>query len=305
MIDGIMKSLKEIEKKYKEDRDICSIECELRKIVEEHKDVYGCGDLFIFVGEEWIDEGLYEAGITLFKITDELCIYINNNVCLYLRLAEYYIELGEKEKGEEYLILLCTKGPDNYEESIEINELTPIWNKYRHLVAGKVPKSISVNLAKQPLSEDECTMKLSEILKLKGDELLEALYEHSRELSGAGEHLELLNEYMTVVFVINEFCEEVNSGGISHYLYYYGNHYYKLLEAVEKVGATQVLEILQSVMNKFPGKMKKQLSLNKMQDIIDKLEDKGVDFEDEDEKYYTYGEKELIGKVIIYAEKML
>lgn len=66
-----------------------------------------------------------------------------DDVTYYLRNAQYYIEMGDLELGKSYLVKLCCETVDNYEESIGFRELTHVWDKYRHLVEGKVPASIS------------------------------------------------------------------------------------------------------------------------------------------------------------------
>mgnify|MGYP003542097498 FL=1 len=67
-----------------------------------------------------------------------------NTTAHFMSLAEKYMTDGNIEAAKACLILLC-ENCDNYEESIEFNELTEQWQKYRYLVKGLVQPSLKFN----------------------------------------------------------------------------------------------------------------------------------------------------------------
>ena len=98
--------------------------------------------------------------------------YIYDEVTLYLRLGEYYINNGEIEKGKSYLILLCDE-VENYEEAIEFRELTDDWQKLKHYVVDEIkPSLVTMN----DTDEDEI---------IPDDEFLELFLE---EMASGGIH---------------------------------------------------------------------------------------------------------------------
>ncbi len=98
--------------------------------------------------------------------------YIYDEVTLYLRLGEYYINNGEIEKGKSYLISLCDE-VDNYEEAIEFRELTAEWQKLKAYVIDEIkPSLVTMN----DTDEDEF---------VPDDELLELLLS---EMGSGGIH---------------------------------------------------------------------------------------------------------------------
>ena len=86
---------------------------------------------------------------------------------------------------------------------------------------------------------------------------------------------------------------EVGSGGFSYYLYYYGDHFNKMYNAVKEIGATKTVLILEDVKKQFPNGIIPENS-NERKTLIDNLEDSGVSFEREDERFYDIGERELV-----------
>lgn len=98
------------------------------------------------------------------------------------------------------------------------------------------------------------------------------------------------------MFYVDELCTEVNSGGFGGYLYYHGQHFEKVKQALQTIGARETLVLLERIQGKFPRK-KIPKDLERIQDVLDKMEDKGVDFEAEDECYYGSAEKELLEKL--------
>lgn len=297
--DKFLAEIEEIQEKYKEDKDTEKFANRLSSSALKYKKYFGTGDYLINLAEEeYYSKGDYLAGLSIIKVVHKHFKNIADELTIYLRMAEYYIENGETEKGTEYLIKLCTETVDNYEESIGLRELTAVWEKYKHLVEGKVPPSKVYNSG-NPLPPEKCTMQIGDILNLSDDKLLNELSAHLSEMSANGEVLSRLNKWEKLVFYINELCEEVNSGGFSNYLYYCGNHFEKVKVSLETIDAEKTVELLNAVENKFPRK-KVPKNIDSIQNNLDKMEEKGIDFETEDEQYYTSIEKELLNKLTAY-----
>lgn len=221
-----------------------------------------------------------------------------NKTGRYLRLAQECIERGDVEFGKAYLVALC-RATDNYEESIAFNELTEVWEKYRHLVDGLVPPPLSV-YGPEPLSPEACTMVIGDILNDPGGNLLADLSAHLGELSGNGSALGHLNKWERTFYYADEVCMEVNAGGFEGYLYYHGTHFAKACQAFAEIGAEQMVSLTDRIQSKFPrGRVPK--SEEAIQNAMDKLQDREVDFEDEDEIYYTSAEKELLERLTVYV----
>lgn len=294
--------INKIQEKYKVDRDIKKLENNLLIIALKYKNCFGMGDyLIILAEEEYFAKGDYLAGITIIKNVHKHYKSIADDVTIYLRMAEYYIETGETEKGIEYLIKFCTETVSNYEEAIEYRELTAVWEKYKHLVAGKVPESKVIE-GDNPIPPEKCTMQIGDILNLADDEMLTELSAHLNEMSANGECMSCLNKWEKTFFYADELCMEINSGGISHYLYYRGNHFEKVKLSLETIGAEKMSELLKGVEEKFPRK-KVPKNIDSIQNNLDKMEEKGIDFEAEDEKYYNETETELLEKLTVYVKE--
>ena len=226
------------------------------------------------------------------------CKCIPNETLVYLRLAEYYFENGESALGEKFLVKLCTETVDNYEESIKFNELTEVWNKYKHYVEGKVPPSVAVN-GSVALAVEDCSMQIADIFNLDGQDLLAEISVHLSELSANGKELNKLNKWEKTVFYVDEFSEQVNADGISGYLYYYGNHFDKLIMAIEEINAKDCLFLTESIRNKFPRNTVPK-NIDSIQNTLDKLEDKGIDFEAEEDMYLNKYENIIFEKLKEY-----
>lgn len=209
----------------------------------------------------------------------------------YLPLAQECFERGDLELGKAYLIALC-RATDNYEESIAFNGLSEVWEKYRHLVDGLILPPVSV-YGPEPLPPEACTMSIGDILNGPKEDLLADLSAHMGELSGNGSDLSRLNKWERIFYYADEVCMEVNSGGFEAYLYYHGTHIAKACQAFAQIGAAQMVSLMEQIQNKFPRRRVPK-SEEAIQNAMDKLEDNGVDFEDEDEVYYTSAERELL-----------
>lgn len=300
--DKFLKEIEKIQEQYKTDKNLKKFKNSLTVIALKYKNYFGLGDCLINLAEEeYYQKGDHLAGLTIIKVVHKHFKNIADEVTIYLRMAEYYIENDETDKGIEYLIKLCTETVSNYEESIGFRELTSIWEKYKHLVEGKVPPSVVCNSG-NPIPPEKCTMQIADILNLSNNELLSELSTHLNEMSANGEVISCFNKWEKTVFYIDEMCTEINSGGFSNYLYYYGNHFEKVKTALETIGATKVVELLSEIEEKFPRK-KIPKSIDSIQNNLDKMEEKGIDFETEDEKYYSETEMELLEQLVIYVKE--
>lgn len=300
--DKFLTEVEKVQEQYKIDKNLKKLKTSLTVIALKYKNYFGLGDCLINLAEEeYYQKGDYLAGQTIIKVVHKYFKNIADEVTVYLRMAEYYVEKGEVEKGIEYLIKLCSETVENYEESIAHRKLTVVWEKYMHLVAGKVPPSKKLDSG-NPIPPEKCTMQIADILNLADDKLLNELSAHLNEMSANGEVLSCLNKWEKTAFYIDELCAELNSGGFSNYLYYYGNHFEKVKTALETIGATKVVELLSEVKEKFP-RNKIPKNIESIQNNLEKMEEKGLDFETEDEKYYSEIETELLSQLVIYVKE--
>jgi len=290
----LMERLTNAKKNYEKWNDSDSYFYEMRSIALEFNDYFGIGDIILSDGEKMISQGHYELGIRLILMVKEILHNVANTTLLYMRLAEYYFQSGDTEKGRECLIMLCSC-VDNYEESIEFNDLTSVWEKYHHYVDGKVLLPQKVMTENHPTLPGKCSTSIAEILVLPEDELLSALSEHLNEMSVQGECLEYLNQWERTAYHIDTLCMEVNSGGFFHYLYYNGNRFAEVQRACKLVGAEKTLSLLRAIQQKFP-QAKIPKNPEQIQNVLDMM-DGNIDFETEDNKYYDSAEKELLGKL--------
>lgn len=124
----------------------CHTQKDLNQYIKKHRNVQMIGDLIINVAEEKIKAGDYDTGI-LYILSVYESGYLNSydDVTIYLRLAEYYIENGEIDKGKDFLIRLCNETVDNYEEALKFRNLNSIWEKYKDLVKDCVKTPVSLD----------------------------------------------------------------------------------------------------------------------------------------------------------------
>lgn len=298
-LEKLTKELENIKINYLSDRDTEKLNKQLQKNAKNYRNIMYVFDLFIQQGEELIENGEKECGFAYFlafeKYIEKDAECIADTVTLYLRLAQYYIEKDE-EKGILYLIKLCTETTDNYEESIKFRNLTDVWEKYKHLVAGKVPESVVTCSGVSPIAPENCSMKIADILSLPQEDLLTEISVHLNEMSGNGTCLNYLNKWEKIVYDADLLLTEVNSDGFSGYLYYNGNRFLNAVKAFEEIGSPKMLDLMSNVQNKFPSK-KIPKSIESIQNKIDKMEEKDVDFEEEDEIFYNDVQEELLDKL--------
>ena len=288
-----------IRRQYQADPSPERLDAMLTRFVNEYRNDYLIGNLLVEAGDDAMEKGDTEAALVFLKAAEK-CPNVGDETTLYLRLAQIHLEKGDQETGVAYLIKLCTEGPSNYEESIGFRELTDVWNRYKHLVEGLVPPSVSIYSGPRPLSPGECSKSIDEIWALPEDEMLSALSDHVGEMSGSGEELNYLNKWERNFFYLDEISMEVNSGGFDSYLFHCGEHFHKARNALDALDAPGMTALLDAVAAKFPrGKVPK--SMDAIQNTLEKLEDKGVDFEEQDDAYYGGIESEFLPKLLTYV----
>lgn len=225
---------------------------------------------------------------------------IANTTAHFMGLAEAYLEQGNTELAKACLILLCDEC-SNYEESLEWNGLTEAWQRHKHLVEGLVPPSRRF-ASLQPLAPQACSMRISEILALTDEDLLSALSEHLGELSANGEALNCLNKWERIAYYADELCMEVNSGGFDGYLSYHGAHFDKAYKAMETIAAPGMLAILDRVREQFPRKRIPKTE-EALQNALEALEERGIDFAQADDVFYSTGVQELLSHLLTFVQE--
>ena len=296
---GYRCAITDLVRRYWVEGDRNALSHRMEQLLHTYRHIPGTSNFLEFAGEDYMIEGDPEAALIFFR-TAEQCTDHNCETNMYLRLAQIHLEKGQQEEGIAYLIKLCTETVDNYEESIAFFELTDVWNKYKHLVEGLVPPSVAFNEGPRPLSPAECSRSIEEIFALPEDEILSALSDHLGELSGSGEELNCLNKWERCVYYLDELSMEVNSGGFDSYLYQHGEHFHKARKALENLDAPEMTALLDAAAAKFPrGKVPK--SQDAIQNAMEKLVEKGVDFEDLDDACYGGSEQEFLSALLNYV----
>lgn len=276
-------------------------------LLSENPDYHPFAHFLIFLGDSYMESGDFEAGATCMKSVVAHFPEINHYAIIYLRMAQYHIEKGETEIGIGFLIQLCTEVRD-YKSQIVLNDLTVVWEKYKHLLAGKIPEldvtdklePINFVQAPRPLPPEKCSQTISLILSLSKSNLLSALSTHLGEMTANGTSLNSLNKWERIFYYADEICMEVNSGGFEGYLYYHGTHFAKAYKAFEQIGTEQMLRLMDRIQSKFP-RSRIPKSEEAIQNAMDRMEEAGMDFDDEDEIYHSSAEKELLDRLTTYV----
>lgn len=207
-----------------------------------------------------------------------------DSMTIWLRKAQYLIENGEVEKGSDFLIKI-SKWSDNYEEGLQWRELLDVWEKYKYLVEEKIEPSLN--------STYKTSMKIEDILKIEDEnDLVSNLSMHVSQLCGYGEDMTLVNQYERVVYDVCSLDEEVHSGGFYSYFYSEGDYvrrYKQLIKALNTIGATNTIKLLEKIEKKFP-KGKIPIKLEYRQKILDEMDEKEIDFDEFDEVFWEYEE---------------
>ena len=279
------------------------------RVLAQNQENHSFVHYVVFLGDDYCKAGDMEAGAACMQAVLAHFPYVFSFETVCLRMAQYHIEKGETETGIGYLVKLCTE-VHNYKSRISVSELTEVWEKYRPLLVEHRPDLAEEVMAQppvfysapQPLAPDKCSKQIGEILDQEQTDLLSNLSAHLGEMTANGECLNCLNKWERVFYYADEVCMEVNSGGWEGYLYYHGTHFAKACQAFEQIGAEQMVRLAEQVRGKFPrGKVPK--SEEAIQNAMDRLEEQGVDFEDEDECYYSSAERELLDRLAAYVRE--
>ena len=136
MVDDLMEQMDN----FKSQKDVS-------RFIKKYKSVEYLPMIMMNYADELRNKGKRDIAnlIYLEMVENKHLKYIYDEVTLYLRLAEYYINNGEIEKGKSYLLLLCDE-VDNYEEAIEFRELTAEWQKLKPYVVDEIrPSLVTMN----------------------------------------------------------------------------------------------------------------------------------------------------------------
>ena len=136
MVDDLMEQMDN----FKSQKDVS-------RFIKKYKSVEYLPMIMMNYADELRNKGKRDIAnlIYLEMVENKHLKYIYDEVTLYLRLAEYYINNGEIEKGKSYLLLLCDE-VDNYEEAIEFRELTAEWQKLKPYVVDEIkPPLVTMN----------------------------------------------------------------------------------------------------------------------------------------------------------------
>jgi hypothetical protein len=298
LVDIFMERLNSTQQEYNKSKDITRLHTKLSSLAHDYSEYFGFGDLFVARGEQLIESGDYDAGITFMTTAHKTFRQIANTTTLYIRLAENEFKCGNIKSAKAYLILLCN-GLDNYEESIEANGLTAVWETYKHHVENEIPASNNMYRTVEARSPDTCSRNIKDILKLSEEELLTALSGHLNELCGNGEHLNMLTAEELTIYLIDEWISDINADGIEHYLSYHGVHFLELQKAICDIENVQALTLIEKIKQKFPPSTV-PLNEKSLPSALENMEAYGVDFECEEHFYYEHVEISLLNSLYNY-----
>ncbi len=285
-----MKSFSSAKSDYKKYAELDILKENLCKIATLYRDYFGIGDLFVSYGESLIDEGDYAGGISVIRIAYDHFTQIANQTTTLIRLAECAFCAGNNEEGKTFLLTLCNK-VDNYEESIKLNKLYEVWERYKPFIANEL-LGLANSKIQKPLSPEECTYSIDQISKSPKNEILELLSEHLNELSAGGKYLDLLSREEFYLFLADEFIEHINSDGIEHYLSCCSTHFPLLSDVFREIGADEALILLEMIKETIPN------TTAKIEDAV-----MDIDFEKEEDFYYKKVEKRLLKQMCTYFLK--
>lgn len=163
MIDDLMEQMSN----FKNQNDVA-------KFIKKYSTVDYLPMIMMNYADELITKNRYDTAILMYleMAENKHLEYIYDDVTLWFRLGEYYINNGEIEKGKSYLIKLCDE-ISNYDESLEFRGLTADWQKLKPYVVDKIKPSI---VTTEDSEDDE---------SLTDDELLELFLE---EMASGGIH---------------------------------------------------------------------------------------------------------------------
>ena len=258
----------------------------LQKLVHEFGNPYESemSKLFSDYGSLLFEKGNPEMGYVYLQIADTAFFYPADALTVYLRLAQYWFEKADEEKGRYFLDVLCQNLHSNYEDQIAQRGLAEVWEQYRPLVKNKIPPSISFDSETPALRPEECSMQIEKILELSRDQLLYELSSHLDEMSGDGEFMMNLNKWEKTFYDTDTLLSAVSSDGIDYYLETHGHRFEQTKKSLELIGAEKALTFMIMIEKCFP-KSKVPKSLEKIETILGKMMDNDEIFDTADQFY--------------------
>lgn len=168
MVDDLIKKMKN----FKSQKDVADF-------IKKYRSVDYLPMIMMNYADELISKNKYDTACLIFlELAENKYIgYIYDDVTLWLRLGEYYINNNEIEKGKAYLIKLCDE-VENYEEALEFRELTTEWQKLKPYIVNEIKPSV---VSAENVDNDET---------MTDDELIELFLE---EMASGGIHAYLSN----------------------------------------------------------------------------------------------------------------
>ena len=284
---------------YNKTKNITLLIHAFEKICKLYRDFFGIGDILLSYGESLIKKEESEAGIAILRLVEKHFKFVANEALFCLRLADAAFKSGDEERGRSYLMRLV-KTIDNYEEAIEFNGLSEIWNAHKSKLMD-LPPSVRTKETRA-CTPEECSHSMQEILSFPESTMLSAISEHLGELCADGEKPELLTAEEQTVFFIDEWITSVNADGIFHYLNDRGHHFEMLIASAKALNSKNLQNLLFMVENKL-SRNKILKNLEKIQIFLEKAENAGVDFEAEEAFYYQDVQEVLLDTLACYIRQ--
>lgn len=145
--------------KFKTQKDVA-------EFIKKYRKTMNLPMIMMEYADELIHQNEYDKAMLMYLEMDKnkKLEYIYDDVTLWFRLGEYYINNGDIEKGKAYLIRICDE-ISNYEESFEFRELTEDWKKLKPYVVDEIAPSVVME------EDDDGPMSDAELLELLLEEL--------------------------------------------------------------------------------------------------------------------------------------
>lgn len=168
MLDDLMEQMRN----FKSQKDVA-------KFIKKYRSVDYLPMIMMNYADKLISKNKYDTACLIYleMAENKHLGYIYDEVTLWFRLGEYYINNNEIEKGKAYLIKLCDE-ISNYEESLEFRDLTADWQKLKPYVVNEIKPSV---VSAENAGNDET---------MTDDELIELFLE---EMASGGIHAYLTN----------------------------------------------------------------------------------------------------------------
>ncbi len=157
MIDDLMEQMSN----FKSQKDVADF-------IKKYRSVEYLPEILMNYAEELLSKNERDtAYLIYFEINENKHLeYVYDDITLWFRLGQYYINNDEIENGKEYLIKICDE-VENYEESLGFRELTAEWEKLKPYVVDEIKPSL-VTLED---TEDNKSMTDDELLELFLEEM--------------------------------------------------------------------------------------------------------------------------------------